>query len=122
LSVVDFHSHFGKREAVMTTSNSFPQPGTTKKIIRLLSSSCALFLCLYVGAVLPLHHHDDGLEHSDCVLCLAQIQPVETAAIFFIALFVTAWTALIDISVVSTYPNHVDSYQSRAPPASILAT
>jgi hypothetical protein len=122
LSVVDFHSPFGKREAVMTTSNSLPQPGTTKKTIRLLSSSCALFLCLYVGAVLPLHHHDDGLEHSDCVLCLAQIQPVETAAIFFIALFVAAWIELIDLFVVSNYPDIISSYHSRAPPVSSSAS
>jgi hypothetical protein len=100
----------------------FSQRRISMRGIRLFSSLCALFLCLYVGAVLPLHHHDDGLEHSDCVLCLAQIQPVETAAIFFIALFVSAWTALSVIYFGSNYTGHISSYRSRAPPVSSSAS
>lgn len=78
----------------------------------------ALLLCFYLGGLLPLHHHDDGLEHSDCALCMAQNQPVEVAVIFFIAIFLLSWTELNDAHARPNVLRRTQSYHSRAPPVS----
>ena len=33
---------------------------------------CSLFVFLFLGIALPAHHHNDGLDHDDCVLCVVQ--------------------------------------------------
>ncbi len=83
---------------------------------RLLPMLCSLFLIFYLGVLLPSHHHDDGKEHDDCPLCVAQAQPAESAAV--IALppisYVTLETfAFCPISHSVEFRLH---YHGRAPP------
>ncbi len=94
----------------------FPRRGTAKKTVYLFSSLCALFFCVYLGGILPLHHHDDGQEHDNCVLCIAQAAPLVVTGIFFIAVFVAAWTELLVVSFSATCFRHHPCYRGRAPP------
>jgi hypothetical protein len=100
----------------------YPRRGTVRKTIRFLSSACALFLCFYLGAVLPLHHHDDGREHDDCSLCVAQVLPLVVTGIFFFAVFVSAWTEIFVTPFRQNPSRHIDCYHSRAPPVLISAS
>ena len=35
-----------------------------------------LYMAILLGFVVPMHHHTDGMEHSDCVVCIISHQPV----------------------------------------------
>jgi hypothetical protein len=52
---------------------------------RPLAVACALFLSLYLGLLLPAHHHSDGQPHDECSLCLAQHQPSSVEAVFSVS-------------------------------------
>ena len=42
----------------------------------------SLYICLFLGIVLPAHHHSDGLDHDDCVFCTMQNNAPVAEAVF----------------------------------------
>jgi hypothetical protein len=81
----------------------------------------SLFLSLYLGFVLPAHHHSDGQEHNNCSLCIVQHQPSLTEIAFSIPI---AAPFLAEVVLV---PDHHcilfchKTYQTRAPPSLLCA-
>jgi hypothetical protein len=55
--------------------------------MKIFSVVAALFLSCYLGFILPEHHHEDGQDHPDCVVCVAQNQLSEVATVFCFAVF-----------------------------------
>ena len=53
------------------------QPQTKKAI----GFCFLLYLAILLGFVVPMHHHKDGMEHSDCVVCIISHQPIITPII-----------------------------------------
>jgi hypothetical protein len=83
----------------------------------LLSSCFVLFISLYIGIILPAHHHTDGQEHSSCSLCLAQHQPSVTEIAFTIPVN-EIFVCNAPLTPEQRYlPSPSVSYQTRAPPS-----
>jgi hypothetical protein len=80
---------------------------------------CALFLSLYLGLILPAHHHSDGQEHAGCTLCVSQHQPSIAEIAYSVQIIETF------VSDVILTPSHTvavaccHAYQTRAPPSFI---
>lgn len=76
----------------------------------------ALYMLVLFGVVAPAHHHEDGAEHSDCVVCVVAHQPFVAAASVSVALSVTV--VLIELFISSSFIpfSTPRSFDSRAPP------
>jgi hypothetical protein len=85
--------------------------------IRVLTVFSALFLSLYLGFLLPSHHHDDGQEHEDCSLCVAQVQPSLAEFTFSMPVPVVVTSEAVLQPACICKPSIVTGYQTRAPPA-----
>jgi len=79
----------------------------------------ALFLCLYLGLILPAHHHSDGKTHDDCTLCVVQHQPVKAEAVFVPPAVIVSETVVLFPFVKFRAPSFVSAYRTRAPPVSV---
>jgi hypothetical protein len=88
---------------------------------RPLAVLCALFLSLYLGLILPAHHHSDGQEHDSCSFCVAQHQPSSVEAVFSV-LPVESFVENVLLPCATKYsiPCTLD-YQTRAPPSADIA-
>lgn len=88
-----------------------------RKRMKFISVVGVLFLSCYIGFILPLHHHEDGQCHTDCVTCIAQSQLSDVVTVFCLAIF----SVFIFAAVVrkETFFSRVFNavYPARAPPA-----
>ncbi len=78
----------------------------------------ALYLAVLIGVVVPTHHHEDGAEHGDCVVCVISHQPgvapaIVSVVLVAVRLFVKK-VRLPEIIIVHT----PSPFGSRAPPLS----
>jgi uncharacterized membrane protein len=76
----------------------------------------ALYLVVLFGVVAPAHHHEDGAEHSACVVCTIAHQPFVAAASVSVALSVIV--VLIKLFISPSFIPFLTprSFDSRAPP------
>ena len=90
-----------------------------RKRMKIFSVVCAVFFSCYLGFILPLHHHKDGLVHTECMVCIAQNQVPEIAAVYCLAIFsLLVFTATV--SQGRPCPRvYCAVYSIRAPPALI---
>ena len=85
---------------------------------RNIQAAIALLLCLYIGIVLPAHHHSDGKDHPRCLLCMVQSQPAEAATVSVPDLFFTQVLEALPCFFQSIQDRgSFVSFQIRAPPA-----
>jgi hypothetical protein len=82
---------------------------------------CSLFLCLFFGIALPVHHHNDGIDHGDCAFCVLQKQ----ASVVEMAISLPAITeSIIELSqspIQNYNPCIISAFQSRAPPVATFS-
>ena len=76
----------------------------------------SLYLTLLFGVVVPAHHHDDGTEHSDCVLCIIAVQPIVTSTIVSLVLLVFALVSTFLPRSEPVSSPFIRVFDSRAPP------
>ena len=76
----------------------------------------ALYLVVLFGVVAPAHHHEDGAEHSDCVVCIIAHQPFIAAAFVSVALAAVMLLIKLFISPSFIPISTPRSFDSRAPP------
>jgi hypothetical protein len=86
--------------------------------MNILSVACALFFSCYLGFILPLHHHADGAEHEECVMCAVQGQPADVAIVFCFIIIAVALTSTIPCQETSFSRISLPVYLTRGPPAS----
>ena len=75
----------------------------------------ALLAILYM-VIIPLHHHEDMVEHADCILCQLSYM---ASTIVTISICLTAFAALglVFLHTTTSYIKHFTSFSlSRAPP------
>jgi hypothetical protein len=84
---------------------------------RSLAVVCALFLSLYLGTILPAHHHSDGQPHEECALCLVQHQPSSVEAVFSVLPVESLVENVLLISATKYEIPCALVYQTRAPPS-----
>ena len=90
---------------------------------RLTVLLCTTVLSIYLGIVLPLHHHDDGDTHDECQLCAVQQQPTVAVAVVALPPLVYSHIETIAYCFHTHYsPACLPSYQTRAPPAFVSAS
>jgi hypothetical protein len=81
----------------------------------------ALYLAILFGVVIPTHHHKDGVEHSDCAVCVISHQPVVTQIIVSVFLAVVILFIKL-ICFPEIIPARIPrAFCSRAPPARVPA-
>jgi hypothetical protein len=77
---------------------------------------CSVFLICHIGFIQPLHHHEDGRDHPECLVCAAQDQPSEEGALFFHVVFAVFVVAeVVCQGIVRLGESHA-AYNTRAPP------
>jgi hypothetical protein len=76
----------------------------------------ALYLTLLFGFVVPAHHHDDGTEHGDCVLCIIADQPIVIITAVSLVFFVFALVSTFLSRSEPVSSRFIRTFNSRAPP------
>jgi hypothetical protein len=75
----------------------------------------ALLAILYM-VVIPLHHHEDLVEHADCILCQLSYM-ASTVVTVSICLTVLAALEVVFLQITTCYIKSFTSFSlSRAPP------
>jgi hypothetical protein len=97
--------------------NSFFRLLNKRNIFSLTSPIFAIFLCFYLGVILPAHHHSDEQQHDDCMLCISQQQPLITEIVFTLPVFVPVIIAFYPPAINTGLSTFTSLFQSRAPPA-----
>jgi hypothetical protein len=82
---------------------------------------CSLFVFLFLGVALPAHHHNDGLDHDDCVLCVVQKQAPATEVVFSLPIVTRIFVELTQPPIKFYNPCLISAFQSRAPPTTKLS-
>ncbi len=82
---------------------------------------CSLYIFLFLGIVLPAHHHDDGADHDNCAFCIAQNQAPTTETVFSLPIFSGVFVDLPQSTIQNYLPIIFSSFDIRAPPASKLS-
>ena len=77
----------------------------------------SLYICLFLGIVLPAHHHSDGADHDDCAFCTMQNQAPVAEAVFLLPLVTVCFVELLQLPERYYIPGILSSFDSRAPPA-----
>jgi hypothetical protein len=75
----------------------------------------SIFLCLFLGVALPAHHHDDGLNHSDCAFCVVQKSTPPVEGMWSLPVVFDIVTELTQPPLQRCYPILVLAFNSRAP-------
>lgn len=81
-----------------------------------------LYICLFLGIVLPAHHHSDGVDHDDCVFCTMQNHAPVAEAVFSLPMVTGSIVELPQLPEQYYIPGILSSFDSRAPPALILVS
>jgi hypothetical protein len=76
-----------------------------------------LFLCAYLGVLLPAHGHADDRDHAGCTICLAQAQPAESVPAFTLTVVSIRIGRRALPPPLPAVGEFSPVYQSRAPPA-----
>jgi len=79
----------------------------------------SLYICLFLGIVLPAHHHSDGVDHDDCAFCTMQNQAPLTESVFSLPTVTGSIVELPQHPEQYYFPGILSSFDSRAPPALI---
>ncbi len=79
----------------------------------------SLYICLFLGIVLPAHHHSDGMDHDDCAFCTMQNQAPVAEAVFSLPTVTGSIVELLQPPEQYYLPGILSSFDSRAPPALI---
>jgi len=106
------HSECGRNTKSYSYAFLFSMPQVRKTVSFLFT----LFIGLYLGIVLPSHHHDDFKEHFDCSICIAQAQAIETVAVYAVALFAAVSFVVFIFFQTFHVQSFVDCFHCRAPP------
>jgi hypothetical protein len=77
---------------------------------------CSLYVFLFLGVALPTHHHNDGLDHDDCIFCLVQKQAITPETVFSLPLVTRTVVELTQLPIQFYNPCLISAFQSRAPP------
>jgi hypothetical protein len=93
------------------------RPFREQSILKRTTPVLAIFICLYLGFILPLHHHSDGHDHDNCSLCIVQDQSSKSETVFTLNFFATIFNAVFLAVVVSRVFSPSPVYRTRAPPA-----
>lgn len=103
----------------MVSPTSYFQPYNKRGRLNIVSLSIAVFISLYIGIILPAHHHSDGKSHDSCTLCIVQHQPAKINLIFTLPEIISDSIVIVFSVTLSRFSSFVSVYQTRAPPALI---
>ncbi|HAJ79487.1 MAG TPA: hypothetical protein DCO75_06910 [Fibrobacteres bacterium] len=83
---------------------------------RAVSFFCALYLVVFFAFVMPFHHHDDGVNHADCSICLILHQAFILSAVIAAVISVSlSFFKIIRLKEIF-YSSLPRIFYSRAPP------
>jgi hypothetical protein len=95
------------------------QPYNKRGKLNIVFLFIAVFISLYIGIILPIHHHSDGKYHDSCTLCVVQHQPAKINPVFIPPEIISDSIIIESSAIIARLSSFVSVYQSRAPPALI---
>jgi|WetSurMetagenome_2_1015567.scaffolds.fasta_scaffold38360_2 hypothetical protein len=95
------------------------QPYNKRGKLNIVSLSIAVFISLYIGIILPTHHHSDGKYHDNCTLCVVQHQPAGINPVFTLPESISDSIIIESSAIIARFSSFISVYRSRAPPSFI---
>jgi hypothetical protein len=107
------------RDFAMTLScvgNSSTRP----KRIKVIALICSIYLCLFLGVLLPSHTHSDGRDHPTCPLCGSQTLTVDHPEVFVLSMLAAPVLTLQVLEPKVHFQEAAEFSRNRSPPSSLI--